>query len=147
MDSMSGSETIRQIAVSAEPLDVAAAMAAVRRPDAGAVLVFLGTARDHSEGKEGVTRLDYEVYPEHVERVIGEIVAEACEKWPLTGVVVHHREGTVPIGDPSVVVAVSSAHRADAFDGGRYVIDELKERAPIWKREHWPGGAAWVEGA
>jgi molybdopterin synthase catalytic subunit len=95
----------------------------------------------------GVTHLEYEAYAEQVEEKIGGIVAEAGDRWPLLRVVVEHRTGQVVVGEPSVGVAVSSAHRDGAFDAARYVIDELKKRAPIWKKEYWPGGAEWVEGA
>ena len=76
-------------------------------------------------------------------------MAEARERWPLLGVAVEHRVGSLAVGEPSVGVAVSSAHRADGLDAVRYLIDELKARAPVWKKEHWPGGAEWVgpEGA
>jgi molybdopterin synthase catalytic subunit len=122
-------------------------LAEVGRPDAGATALFLGTARDHSEGKQGVTHLEYDAYREHVEPKLREIVDEAMERWPVLSVVVEHRVGLVEVGETSVAVAVSAAHRGDAFEAARHLIDELKRRAPIWKREHWPGGAEWVEGA
>jgi molybdopterin synthase catalytic subunit len=103
--------------------------------------------RDSSAGKEGVTHLEYEAYAEEVNGKIEEIVAEAADRWPLFGVAVEHRTGRVEVGEVSVGVAVSSAHRDVAFEAARYLIDELKQRAPIWKKEHWPGGAEWVEGA
>jgi molybdopterin synthase catalytic subunit len=140
-------DPIIRVALCAEPLDPPALLDEVSRPDAGATALFLGTARDHSEGKTGVTHLEYEAYPEHVERSLREIAVEAAERWAVLCVVVEHRVGEVAVGNPSVAVAVSSAHRGDAFEAARYVIDELKKRAPIWKREHWPGGAEWVEGA
>lgn len=138
--------TIR-VALRPGTLDTAALVAEVGRPDAGATALFIGTARDHSAGKTGVTHLEYEAYQEHVEAKLGEICAEATEKWPILSVVAEHRVGDVAVGEASVAVAVSSAHRGDAFEAARYVIDELKQRVPIWKREHWPGGAEWVEGA
>ncbi|MDH3251061.1 MAG: molybdenum cofactor biosynthesis protein MoaE [Acidimicrobiia bacterium] len=113
----------------------------------GATALFLGTVRDHSPGKAGVTHLEYEAYPEEVEGKIVEIVEEAAATWPITKAAVQHRVGDVPLGAASVAVAVSSPHRADAFDAARYIIDELKVRAPIWKKEHWPGGADWVRGS
>lgn len=136
-----------RVALSEAPLDPAALVAEVGRADAGATALFLGTARDHSDGKEGVTHLEYDAYRGHVEPRLSEIVADALDRWPVLSVVVEHRVGIVEVGQASVAVAVSSAHRGDAFDAARYVIDELKKRAPIWKREHWPGGAEWVEGA
>jgi molybdopterin synthase catalytic subunit len=119
----------------------------VTRADAGAVVLFLGTARDHAEGKTGITHLDYEAYRETVEAKIQQVVEEALGKWPVLSAVVEHRVGRVEVGQPSVAVAVSAAHREDAFEAARYLIDQLKERAPIWKKEHWPGGAEWVLGA
>ncbi len=136
-----------RIRVSEAPLEPGGLATEVGAPGAGAVVVFLGTVRDHSSGKEGVTHLEYEAYQEQIEDKIGEIVAEAGQHWPLLGVVVEHRVGRVDVGEASVGVAVSSAHRDAAFLAGRYLIDELKQRAPIWKKEHWPGGADWVEGA
>ncbi len=136
-----------RVALREDPLELPALLAEVGRPDAGAIALFLGTARDHSDGKEGVTHLEYDAYREHVESKLEEIVAEAMERWPVLSVVVEHRVGVVAVGQASVAVAVSSAHRGDAFDAARYLIDQLKQRAPIWKREHWPGGAEWVEGA
>lgn len=121
--------------------------AEVGRPDAGATALFLGTARDHSLGKDGVTHLEYEAYREHVEGSLQAIAEEAAGRWPVLSIVVEHRVGIVDVGQASVAVAVSTAHRGDSFEAARFVIDELKERAPIWKREHWPGGAEWVEGA
>lgn len=119
----------------------------VSRPDSGATVLFLGTVRDHSEGKEGVTHLDYEVYEEMVEGKIAEIVEEALRSWPILGCVVEHRSGRVDLGQASVAVAVSCAHRADAFDAAEYIIDRLKSEAPIWKKEFWPGGAEWSRGS
>lgn len=136
-----------RVSVHPDPIDTAALLGEVARPDSGATVLFLGTVRDHSEGKEGVTHLDYEVYPEQVEAKIGEIVEEAARRWPILAAVVEHRRGRVDLGEASVAVAVATAHRADAFAAGRYLIDELKQRAPIWKKEHWPGGAEWSPGA
>ncbi len=116
----------------------------VARPTCGAVVLFLGTVRDHSPGIEGVTHLEYEAYGGVVEGKIREVVAEARDRWPVERVAAVHRTGRLGVGDISVAVAASSPHRKDAFEAGRYLIDELKARAPIWKKEHWPGGAEWV---
>ncbi|HEU4894728.1 MAG TPA: molybdenum cofactor biosynthesis protein MoaE [Acidimicrobiia bacterium] len=136
-----------RVSVGDGPIDSSALLAEVSRPDAGATVLFLGTVRDHSEGKEGVTHLDYEVFAEQVEPKIAEIVAEATSNWPVLDVVVEHRSGTVTVEEASVAVAVSSAHRSDAFEAARFIIDELKQRAPIWKKEFWPGGAEWSPGS
>ncbi len=144
---MNGSEQSIRVRVGPDPIDTGALFEEVGRPGAGATVVFTGTVRDHSPGKTGVTRLEYEVYSEMVVPKIEEIVSDAASKWPLLAAVVEHREGNVELGGVSVAVAVSSAHRADAFEAARFVIDELKERAPIWKKEHWPGGAEWSRGS
>lgn len=136
-----------RVSVGDDPIDTGALVAEVGRPDAGATVLFLGTVRDHSEGKTDVTHLEYEVYAEQVEPKIGEIVAEAAAKWPVLATAVEHRSGRVELGEASVAVAVSCAHRSDAFEAARYIIDELKQRAPIWKKEFWPGGAEWSPGS
>lgn len=136
-----------RVRVGEAAIDAGALAAEVSRPDSGATVVFLGTVREGSAVASGVTHLDYEVYAERVEAVIEEIVAEAAEKWPLLSVVVEHRSGKVVLTEASVGIAVSAAHRDDAFEAARYLIDEVKGRAPIWKKEHWPGGSAWSEGS
>jgi len=132
------------VRVGPDPIDPGAVVARVVDPAAGATTLFLGTVRDHAPGKTAVTHLEYEAYSGVVEAKIDEIVAEARDHWDLCRVTVEHRTGTVVVGEPSVAVAVSSAHRAEAFAAARYVIDELKHRVPLWKKEHWPGGAEWV---
>lgn len=136
-----------RVAISAESIDVTALLAEVGDPSAGAVVLFLGTARDHSEYKTGVTHLEYEAYPGVVVEKIEELVAVAADKWDLVAVAIEHRVGDVAVGQPSVAVAVSAAHRDAAFEASRFLIDELKTKAPIWKKEHWPGGGEWVKGA
>lgn len=118
------------------PLPVATAGDWVVRPDCGAVVLFSGTARDHSEGVQGVVRLDYEAYEEHVDASLTEVAADTRAKWPMIGrIVMLHRAGEVAVGESSVVVAVSAPHRQEAFEAARYCIDTLKETAPIWKKE------------
>lgn len=144
---MDGLQQTIRVRVSEVPIDSAALIAEVGRPDSGATVLFLGTVRDHSNGRDGVTHLDYEVYEEFVESKIEEIIAEAAAKWPILAVAVEHRSGEVMVGEASVAIAVATAHRKDAFAGGEYIIDELKARAPIWKKEHRPGGAEWSRGS
>lgn len=132
------------IVVNPDPIDPATLVAAVSTPRGGAVTLFLGNVRDHSSGKEGVTHLEYEAYDDVVEAKIADIVAEAREKWAIERVAVVHRVGSLSVGETSVAVAVGTGHREEAFAAGRYIIDELKARVPIWKKEHWPGGAEWV---
>jgi molybdopterin synthase catalytic subunit len=127
-----------------EPLPAEAALAWVERPSCGAVACFVGTVRDHAEGRVGVRSIDYEAYTSQVLPRFEAIVAAARERWPdLARVVVWHRVGHIPLGEVSVVVVVSTPHRAEAFDACRYVIDTLKATSPIWKRETWEGGADW----
>jgi molybdopterin synthase catalytic subunit len=144
---MDASQQTIRVSVSDDPIDTAALTAEVRRADSGATVMFLGTVRDHSPGKAGVTHLDYEVYSELVEAKIGAIVEEAVQKWPILSVVVEHRSGVVQVEGVSVAVVVATAHRKDAFEASRFLIDELKRKAPIWKKEHWEGGAEWSQGS
>lgn len=136
-----------RIRVSGDPIDAAALVEEVSGPSSGAVALFLGTVRDHSRGRTGITHLDYEAYEGHVEARIEEIMAEALARWPIDSAVVEHRTGRVHLSQASVGVIVSSAHRAEAFEAARYLIDQLKARAPIWKKECWPGGEEWSPGA
>lgn len=107
-------------------------------------MVFTGTARDHSVGRDGVTRLEYEAYEEQVVPRLDEIAAAARRRWPDLGrIVLLHRIGEVPLTEAAVVVAVSAPHRAAAFDAARFGIDTLKETVPIWKREDWSEGTSW----
>ena len=144
---MDRAEQSIRVSVGDGPIDAGALVAEVSRHESGATVLFLGTVRDHSDERVGVTHLEYEVYVEEVEPKIAEIVAEAMSRWPVLSAAVEHRSGRVGLGEASVAVAVSSPHRADAFAAARYVIDELKERAPIWKKEFWPSGSEWSRGS
>lgn len=125
-------------------LPVTEASAWVVRPDCGGVVVFTGTARDHSVGRDGVTRLEYEAYEEQVVPRLDEIAAAARERWPDLGrIVLLHRMGEVPLTEAAVVVAASAPHRAAAFEAARFGIDTLKSTVPIWKREDWSEGTSW----
>ena len=130
--------------VTADPLAVADLAAAVGRPGAGAVVVFCGTTR-------GVDRLDYEAYPEMAEELLRAIAGECAARHGLEAIAVEHRTGSVALGEPSVIVAASAAHRGEAFAGAREAIDRIKAEAPIWKREVEAGTegetSRWVEGA
>jgi molybdopterin synthase catalytic subunit len=135
------------IAVDAAPIDAGALVSRVALPGAGAVVLFLGTVRDHSPGRPGVTGLEYEAYPEVVIDKIAAIVAAVRTSHELERVAVIHRVGPVAVGEVSVGVAVAAAHRSEAFAAARRIIDDLKATAPIWKKETWEGGSEWVEGA
>jgi len=115
------------------------------QPSCGAVVVFSGTVRDHAKGREGVSLLEYEAYEQHVEPRLEAIAVEMRNKWPdLSRVVLAHRTGALSVGESSVVVAVSSPHRPDAFEAARFGIDTLKATIPIWKREVWKDGEDWA---
>ncbi|MDE0232596.1 MAG: molybdenum cofactor biosynthesis protein MoaE [bacterium] len=130
-----------------DAIDVGGLLEEVGHPEAGAVALFLGTVRNHSPRRDGVTHLEYEVYRAQACGKIAEIVTEAAQRWSVVAIAVEHRMGRVEVGEVAVAVAVSSGHRAEAFAAARYLIDELKERAPIWKKEHWDGGAEWSLGS
>jgi len=129
--------------LSAEPLDLRAAVAEVESPDAGAVATFVGTVRRRSRGRE-VLYLEYEAYEEMAEQMLQSLAAELKAKHELGEVAIHHRVGRVEIGEPSVVIAVSAAHRAPALEACREAIDTLKETIPLWKKEVYEGGAEWI---
>ena len=113
-------------------------------PECGAVVQFSGTARDHSVDRPGVDLLEYEAYEEVVEPRLGAIASEMRRRWDDLGrIALLHRVGPVAVGDPAVVVAVSSPHRDSAFEAARFAIDTLKATVPIWKRERWQGGESW----
>ncbi|MFK5584521.1 molybdenum cofactor biosynthesis protein MoaE [Serinicoccus sp. LYQ131] len=126
------------------PLSVDEALREVRHPRAGAVSLFVGTVREHDEGREGVTRLDYSAHPGAVDRVRA-LVDEVAGRPQVHGVYAVHRVGTLEVGDLAVVCAVAAEHRAEAFDGCRHLIEELKSTVPIWKRQQFEAGEhEWV---
>jgi molybdopterin synthase catalytic subunit len=110
---------------------------------AGAVNVFVGTVRNTANGKN-VVWLEYEAYESMAVAEIRKIIDDASHRWPLLGWAVSHRVGTLKPGEVSVVVAVSSPHRKESFEACQYIIDTLKEKAPIWKKEHFEDGEEWV---
>jgi len=129
--------------VTASPLigDAVAALVAV--PEAGAVVTFVGTVRNHARGR-AVRWLDYEAYAAGCAPIFAQIAAEMRERWSILDVAIHHRVGHLAVGEASVVIAVSSAHRHDAFAASEYAIDRLKELAPIWKKEAYADGDVWI---
>jgi len=124
-------------------IDVAAVTAAVARPSAGATVTFVGTTRDHNDGRR-VSRLEYEAYTEMALAEMRRIGETAQQRWPIEKVAIVHRIGVVPLGEASVVIAVSAGHRRDAFEACHFAIDRLKEVVPIWKKEYFEGGEIWV---
>jgi molybdopterin synthase catalytic subunit len=130
--------------VQSSPLSVDAAIAAVSHPGAGGITVFIGTVRDHADGKS-VARLDYEAHVTLAEQEMVRVLDEVHARFPTARVHAVHRIGELSIGDLAVVVAASAAHRAEAFDACRDAIEKIKERVPVWKKEWAPdGGAHWV---
>lgn len=138
---VSGGDQLVQ--VTAEPLDPEDATVLVRRDTSGAVVVFLGTARLYSQGKR-VLHLEYEAYAEMAATKLEEIRREVKERWGVEEVAIHHRLGRVDIGEISLVVAVASPHRKEAFQACQQVIDRIKEVVPIWKKEAFEDGQVWV---
>jgi molybdopterin synthase catalytic subunit len=131
-------------AVTPDELPIAAIYEWCVRPDCGAVVLFSGTVRDHADGRTDVTSLEYEAYAEAVVPAFTAIVAETRHRFPeARRIALLHRTGELQLGESSVVVAVSSAHRPVAFEASRFAIDALKESAPIWKKENWAGGSDW----
>jgi molybdopterin synthase catalytic subunit len=127
------------------PLDVDRAVAAVAAPERGAVVVFLGTVRDHHAGRP-VERLTYSAYRSMATDVLRRIVADLEAEHDRLRAAIVHRLGEVPVGEPSVVIAVAAPHRAAAYEASRAALERLKREAPIWKREHYAGGASgWRE--
>jgi molybdopterin synthase catalytic subunit len=135
------------IKLTRESIDTNALLAAAARPEAGAVVLFLGTTREMTAGRRTVT-LDYEAYDEMAEKKLAELEAEARRRWPLVECQIVHRIGRVPLAEASVAIVVSTPHRADAFAAGQWLIDTLKRDVPIWKQEHWADGSSeWVHPA
>ena len=139
-----GAMTVAPIAVSASPLSVDDALAAVRDSGFGGVVVFLGTVRDRSRGKV-VTHLEYEAYAEMAEAKMREIAQRLETSYAPLRLVMHHRVGDLAIGEIAVIVAAGAPHRDAAFAAARAAIDELKTIVPIWKKEHSDDGAVWIE--
>jgi molybdopterin synthase catalytic subunit len=132
------------IALTDKPIDTAALLAKVSSNAAGAVVLFLGTTREMT-GQRRTESLDYECYPEMAEKKLAELETEARRRWPLTGCEIVHRLGHLELGEASIAIAVSSPHRQQAFEAGKWLIDTIKEVVPIWKQENWADGTSeWV---
>lgn len=134
------------VSISAQPLDIAAAHSFAADPAHGAVDMFIGIVRDHHEGKN-VTGITYDAHEALAEKALREICEEAQGMWPETRYYVAHYKGELAVGGISVLIAVGAPHRAETFDACRYVIEEIKKRAPVWKQEHYRDGkSAWLPG-
>jgi molybdopterin synthase catalytic subunit len=129
--------------VTTDPIDPRGIEQLVQHDEDGAVVIFLGVVRNHSEGKR-VRYLEYEAYPPMAEKKLEEIGRELKARWGVDHVTVVHRVGHLDIGEISLAIAIASAHRQEAFEAVQYAVDRIKEVVPIWKKEIWDGGAAWV---
>jgi molybdopterin synthase catalytic subunit len=136
----------RHLSIQGADFDLSTEVAALRGADhgVGAVASFIGTVRDRSDGSE-VSAMELEHYPGMTERAIDQMIDQACQRFALRAVRVIHRIGLLQPGDQVVLVAVSSAHRADAFQGCEFLMDYLKTQAPFWKKESTPEGERWVD--
>jgi len=135
---------MRMIEITQNKIDLQKVINAVRSPDCGGVSVFIGTVRNNSRNKE-VNALEYEVYGEMAEKMIGKIMEEIKSKWEVNKIAISHRIGKMDVGEITVAIAVSSPHRKDSIPACQYAIDRLKEIVPIWKKEYAIDGASWVE--
>jgi len=133
------------IRVTPDVLHSEEAIEAVESPAAGAINVFLGVVRDNNLGRS-VGYLEYDAYPEMAERVMRELAEEAKAKFELEDCAVLHRTGRLEIGETSLLVAVASGHRAESFEAGHWLVNEIKKRVPVWKKEVWEDGEEWIEG-
>ncbi len=132
-----------RVAIQKEPLNESEILENIGTDVDGAVVAFVGRARNFSEGKE-VLYLEYEAYESMARRELEKICKTAFEQWPLSGCTVIHRYGRVEIGEASIVIGVSSPHRKEAFEAAMYIIDTIKQTVPIWKKEYYADGSMWV---
>ena len=131
--------------VTRQALDPQRLMDHVRKDESGAVALFLGVVRNNSMGRP-VLYLEYDAYSEMAEKVMGQIAQEAVARWPLSDVAIQHRIGRLEIGETSLLVAVASPHRQEAFQACHHIVERIKEILPVWKKEVWEGGEVWIEG-
>jgi molybdopterin synthase catalytic subunit len=125
------------------PLDIGECVNWVMAPESGGIDVFIGTVRNATKGKE-VIRLEFEAYEKMAKKEMEKIAKAVMQKWPVNKMLIHHRTGSLEVGEIPVIIAVAAAHRAAAFDACRYAIDTLKETVPIWKKEIFQDGEVWV---
>ncbi|MGE6631208.1 molybdenum cofactor biosynthesis protein MoaE [Bacillus sp. NPDC077027] len=126
-----------------QPIDVNQLIDHVQRREAGAITTFVGTVREWTNGKKTL-RLEYEAYPPMAEKMLKQIGKEIQEKWSNTVVAIVHRIGILDITDAAVAIAVSSPHRKAAYEANEYAIERIKQIVPIWKKEYWEDGEAWI---
>jgi len=134
---------ITQVKILDKPLDTKGCIDWVMSPESGGIDIFIGAVRNQTKGK-AVLQLEFEAYEPMALLEIEKILAQTAEKWPVQKALVHHRTGVLEVGEVPVIIAVSAAHRAAAFEACRYIIDILKETVPIWKKEVFEDGEVWV---
>lgn len=132
-----------QIQISPTPINIQSCINWIMSPESGGIDVFIGTVRNATKGKT-VVRLEFEAYENMALAEMEKIAQQVFAQWPVQKVLIHHRTGVLEIGEVPVVIAVSAAHRAAAFDACRYIIDTLKQTVPIWKKEIFEDGEVWV---
>ena len=140
-----GSEPVDAYGLTEGPIDAERWVRWATEPPYGAVVTFLGTTRSPNQGRT-LRYLEYEAYPGMAERVLGQIIEEMRARWPLGKVAIWHRVGRVLPGEASIAIIASAPHRPEAFDAVRYAIDRVKLILPVWKKEVFEDGSAWVEG-
>jgi molybdopterin synthase catalytic subunit len=131
------------VAITEQPIDVAAVLAAVQHARAGGTNLFVGTVRDHA-GPRAVVRLEYEAYGPMAERKLREVAELARQRWQLVSYAVVHRTGVLAVGEVAVAIAVSAPHRQATFEACQFMIDTIKQTVPIWKKEFYEDGQVWV---
>ena len=132
------------IQLTSKSINTAQLLDSVASHEAGAIVLFVGVTREFTSGRQ-TDSLDYEAYPEMAEQELRNLENEARRRWPIVGCMIVHRLGHLELGEASVAIAVSAPHRRDAFEAGQWLIDTLKERVPIWKKENWSDGTTeWV---
>jgi molybdopterin synthase catalytic subunit len=134
---------LKKAIIQKEEIDASKLITQIGTESDGAVVTFIGRARNLSEGRN-VEYLDYEIYNGMALKELEKIIGEASSRWPLNCCLVVHRYGRIAVGELSIFIAVSSPHREESFDSSRYIIDEIKRRVPIWKKEYFAGGSEWA---
>lgn len=134
---------MKRIIIQKEPLDIAASLDAFGSDADGAIVSFIGRARDHSRGQT-VLYLEYEIYERMAKNELEKIADEALAQWPINSCLIIHRFGRVAISEVSILICVSSPHREEAFTSVRFIIDTIKKTVPIWKKEFYTDGSRWI---
>lgn len=133
------------VALTRQPIDPVRFNAALNHPSCGAVVTFMGTVRNEHGGKK-VVRLDYSAYEEMAIRLLEDLAGQAEERFRLAEVVLVHRVGQLAVGDTSIFIGAAAPHRKEAFAACQYLIDQVKEIVPVWKKEYYEDGQSWIEG-